>query len=180
MFSLPLHEIPHSFRRSRENVPFKDLSLPGRVRRISWKATKWGYDGNLIGLPLLAVSLASSKRGEFIPTAAAEGFSFAAFPLVQGAVAAGLALIPGLGEGALIVGSMFLGAVVTSSIENGIQKGVRTFTEFGRKYSRLEYGGGFVDSDSSYQQRLRGAQEMSAALLSSRRFLGQEARFLHT
>lgn len=155
------------------------MNAASRVRTASWKAVKWGYDGNLIALPLLAFNLANAKRGETIPTLAAETFSFGAFPLVQGFTAAGLALIPGLGIGAIIGGSMLLGAVISSSIESGLQRGVKTFSDFGRRYRRLEYGSGFADSDETYQQRLRGVQDMSRALLNSRGFLGQEARYMH-
>jgi hypothetical protein len=66
------------------------------------------------------------------------------------------------------------------ALEKAAYRGFNKFRHFERRGMQLEMGGDYRDTDSNQAMRLAAASEMTGALGNSRRFMGQEARFLHT
>jgi hypothetical protein len=161
------------------SAEFAQLTRTRRATYMFRRGAEWGFEGNLISVPIIAASAAFAQRGEKLSTLASSGTSAATFPLFQGAIAAGVSLIPGVGPPAALFISMFAATIPTALVERGVHRGVRAFTQFGRDLRRLETGQGYSDNLSKFQQRMGAVQDISATMQASRRFLGQEARLLH-
>ena len=59
------------------------------------------------------------------------------------------------------------------------QKTVRAVTDLGRQIRHLEFGGHYTDTETAQRLRMQAFYEMSGATSAARRYLGQEAYFLH-
>jgi hypothetical protein len=158
---------------------FRSLSATRRASYMFGKGVRWGFDGNVVAIPFLAANVAMSQRGERLSTAAGSVAGMGTFGISQGVIAAGLSLIPGIGQGAVLFASM-LGAMYPSAlVDSFVSRQARTLTDIGRNIRRLETGAGFTDSETAARSRLGAVMEMSAAMQTSRRYLGQEARLMH-
>jgi hypothetical protein len=158
---------------------FRDASRARRAAFMFRKSAGWAFDGTILGVPIIAAQAAGAQRGEVVPTLISGTTSLATQPLIMSTIASGLALIPGIGQGAAL-GLAFVGSLFpAAAVDSGINRAVRTFSRFGKEVHRLEMGGDFQDSTSAAQLRMRGIEDMNAAMISSRRYLGQEARLLH-
>lgn len=138
-----------------------------------------GLDGSLWSIPLVAFSAAAAKRGEKLAAGTAAMASAATFPVIQGVVAAGLSLIPGIGPTSVVFLSMLGAAYPSSLVDNFVTRKIRTFTQFGKEARTLEFGQNFQDSEFAATRRYIAQAEMAATIQSTRRFLGQEAQILH-
>jgi hypothetical protein len=56
---------------------------------------------------------------------------------------------------------------------------VRAVTDLGRQIRHLEFGGHYTDTETAQRLRMQAFYEMSGATSAARRYLGQEAYFLH-
>lgn len=165
------------FRVSREE--FRNMTASRRASFMFRKNVHWAIEGSLLSLPIMALSTATAQRGEKAAAFASTASSLITFPATMGAIGAAVSLIPGIGPGVATALS-FLGAMYPSSkVDEGVNRAVRTYSRFGANVRRLEMGGDFVDSESAARSRMRAVQDMSAALINNRRYLGQEARLLH-
>lgn len=155
------------------------LNQARRAKYMFGRGVQWGADGSLFSVPLIAFSAATAQRGEKLSAATAAASSIATFPAIQGVIAAGLSLIPGIGQGGAIFLSMFAAAYPSGLVDTFVSRSVRTFSQFGLKQRRLETGQSWVDTEFAAQTRYNAQMELSASIQSTRRYLGQEAQILH-
>lgn len=92
-------------------------------------------------------------------------------PTVASAV--GFAL--GGGWGALVAGA--IGDIASDTV---VGRGVQALNDLGQRRGRINMGGDYEDTQAAYTMRQMAAQSMSGSMLNARRYLGQEAAFLHT
>lgn len=144
-----------------------------------WSGFRWGADGNMLSLPFIAYEAATAQRGEVIPTATGRVAGLMAYPALAGVMAAGVAMMPGVGVAAagLIAGLMAL--YPNALLEDGISRRIRVLSNAARQVRRLEMGGAYEDTETAQRQRMLAVQEMSSTMQISRRYLGQEARLFH-
>jgi hypothetical protein len=120
--------------------------------------------------PMIAYSAGHADRGEKLADVTAKSVSYVGIPA--------LTTMIGAMTGNPVLG-LALGFLPTTGVEKSIYRGVRAFTEFDRKTRRLECGGRYEDSATAARLRMRSIQDMSGAVGSARRFLGNEALYLH-
>ena len=82
--------------------------------------------------------------------------------------------IPGIGTLAWLA-SLYPDAV----LGNSVSRAVRGVTDLGRQIRHLEFGGHYTDTETAQRLRMQAFYEMSGATSAARRYLGQEAYFLH-
>jgi hypothetical protein len=62
----------------------------------------------------------------------------------------------------------------------GLEKTVQAIADIGSERGKLHMGGNFVDSQAAWTMRQTAVQSMATSNLNARRYLGQEAAFMHT
>lgn len=166
-----------------EGIPaaeFRKLSQWKRTNFLARRNFWMGAEDTLIGIPLTAMLVSQAKRGEMLPEAAASAVGTASFPFVQAAIAVGMSFIPGLNIcGITGVVSTFGAMFVSGMIESSAGRAFKTLSKTGEHVRRLEMGGNPILTPQATQTRYMAMQELTGAFQSSRRFLGQEARFMH-
>lgn len=138
-----------------------------------------GRSGILWSVPLTALELSVAQRGEIVPTMTGRAAGMVSYPLLSGAISAGLAMIPGVNVATASMMAMFLAMYPNSAFESGISRSVRFLNDWGRQVRHLEFGGQYQDTETAFQQRQLAAQAITAAMPAARRYLGQEALFFH-
>jgi hypothetical protein len=143
-----------------------------------WKGMQWGAEGSMIGLPLIAMETGMAQRGEMLPTIAARTTGLVTYPAMTGLLAAGLTVFfPELRAAGFIGG--VLGMYPDALVQDGLLRGIRTMTASARAVHHLETGGTYQDTELAQRQRMSALTEMSGAVSTGRRYLGQEAALLH-
>lgn len=158
---------------------FLKLSAARRSSYMLRHGVKYGFNGNLLALPLTAVAAAAAPRGDKLATAVAAGTSVATFPVIQAAAAAGLALIPGIGQGTLLFLSMLAAFAPSAATDDLVSRSIKSFSRFGRRRMSLQTGQDFEDSQFAANYRQQALMEMSGTVQTARRYLGREAFFAH-
>lgn len=151
------------------------------ARRVSgsfYKAMKLSGDGMFLAAPFIGLEVASAEPGDRLATGAASTAGLFTYPVLAGMIAAGLAMT-GVGTPAAAWIALVLAAFPNSKVEDGIHRGIRSFTDWGRQVRRLEMGGRYQDTEQARAQRYQAISAMSATMQNSRRYLGQEALLLH-
>ena len=138
----------------------------------SFKPTKAAFFGGgmFLAAPMIAYSAGRAERGEKLADITAKSVSYIGVPALTTMIGS-MTGNPALG--------LLLGFLPTIGIEKRIYRAVRTFTEFDRKTHRLECGGNYQDSATSARLRMRNLKDMNGAMGSARRWLGNEALYLH-
>lgn len=134
------------------------------------------------GTRTLATQASFTQKGELIPCAAGFGASTALNPVLTRATVFGATrMAAAMGLSIPFVGPLAAIAVLypDTLLTRGVASGIRAMTEMGREIRHLEFGGNYRDSDSAEGLRMQAVYEMSGSTGAARRFLGQEARFLH-
>lgn len=147
-----------------------------------WVGMKMSGMGTIASVPFLAMELGSAQKGEILPMTLGRTASLVAFPALSGSLAAGGAMaaaaagiaVPGIGAFAMLA-SLYADTLITE----GIAHEVRTLTQEGTRLRHLEVGGHYQDTTTALRLRQQALYEMSGATSASRRYLGQEAQFLH-
>jgi hypothetical protein len=163
----------------QEQIPEELLSFRKKVTNSFWKGQKIGAEGAHWSIPLIAMETATAKRGEVIPTFAAKTIGWSVTPVVSGVISAGLTLTLGIPPPAAAVVSSILTGIATSSIENSMIRKFTTLSKQGDLMSRVNFGSGYIDTQSAQQRRRQASIELAGAMPTSRRWLGQEAAYLH-
>jgi hypothetical protein len=158
---------------------FQAVDRKRREAGVFRQALDYGADGSLLTVPVAAVSAAMAPRGEKLTTFAATSSTMVTYPLISAGSAKLISLVPGIGKGTAIFLSMFASLYPAAVVDNAVDRSFRKFSRIGRDMRRLEMGGDFRDTESAARLRSQAVQDMSAALTTGRRFLGQEARLLH-
>jgi hypothetical protein len=130
----------------------------------------------------MAQEMSSAQRGEIVPTTLGIGAGVAVAPALQGAMAMGISTaaaaigisIPGIGTLAWLA-SLYPDAAIGAGARNT----VRAVTDLGKQIRHLEFGGHYTDTGTAQRLRMQAFYEMSGATSAARRYLGQEAYFLH-
>jgi hypothetical protein len=110
------------------------------------------------------------------------GTGVAVAPVLQGTMALGISTaaaaigisIPGIGALAWLA-SLYPDAAIGAGARNT----VRAMTDLGKQIRHLEFGGHYTDTETARRLRMQAFYEMSGATSAARRYLGQEAYFLH-
>jgi hypothetical protein len=158
-----------------EQVP----SFPRQISNSYWKGHRFASEGAYWGLPIVALEVATAKRGEMVPTLLGKTAGLAIQPVASGLASAALTFSLGLPPAAAALAATVLVGYATSQMENTLIRGLTTLSRVGRDEQRVRFGGGYVDTQSAQQRRQRAATELAGAMPVGRRWLGQEALFLH-
>jgi hypothetical protein len=138
--------------------------------------------GTMAGLPILAMEAGSAQKGEVIPTLLGGSVGLMAYPAMSSALAAGgAALAAAMGIAVPGIGWIAAAAALYPEViaGNSISRGIRELTVAGQQIRHLEMGGHYTDTASASRLRDQALYEMSGATSAARRYLGQEAYFLH-
>lgn len=163
------------FSTPRETPP----TFPRQISNSYWKGMRFASEGAYWSMPLVALEAATAKKGEMIPTIASQAVSLAAQPVASGLAAAALTATFAMPPAAAAMAATVLVGFAASQFEHKLLRGFTEITREGSKADRVRFGAGFVDTSSAQQRRQRVAMELAGALPTSRRWLGQEALFLH-
>ena len=87
--------------------------------------------------------------------------------------------LPICSNSAAAIAATVLVGFATAEFEHKMVRGFTELTRTGARADRVRFGAGFVDTRSAQQRRQRAAIELAGAMPTSRRWLGQEALFLH-
>lgn len=155
------------------------VTWAGNVKNAYWKGHKFASEGAYWGLPLVAFEVASAQRGEMIPTLAAESISLAVQPALGGLAAVGLTMTLGLPPAAAALAGTLLVGYATSQLTHTLIRGFSELTSEGRFAQKLRFGADYIDTKTAQQRRQRAAIELTGTSTTSRKWLGQEALFLH-
>jgi hypothetical protein len=149
------------------------------IKNAYWKGYRFASEGAYWGIPVVAMETALAKPGEVIPTLAAKSIGLAIQPIAGGVASAALAATLGLPPVAAALAATVLVGYATSQLENSMVRNFTTLSKAGAEAQRVRFGAGFMDTRTAQQRRNRAATELAGALPASRRWLGQEALFLH-
>lgn len=154
-------------------------SFPKKISNAYWKGSRFASEGAYWGIPVVALEAATAKRGELVPTLAGKSVGLAIQPIASGITSAALAATLGLPPAAAALAATLLVGYATSQFEHTLVRNLTELSQEGANAQRVRFGGGYVDTHSAQQRRQRAAIELAGALPTSRRWLGQEALFLH-
>ena len=155
------------------------LTKSARMKKAFLGAVGFTSAGATIDVGMVGFQAARSGRGGFVPGIVGQTATIAAGIPFAGFASAGLCLIPGVGPmAAAIVGSV-LADYAEFRFGSYAAKTVRLFTDTNKRIRHLEMGGAYVDTESAQRQRFIAIQDMNAAMIPGRRYLGQEALLMH-
>jgi hypothetical protein len=141
-------------------VKFAGLGLVQDVAMIGFQANKVG-------------------RGGLIPAVAGQGLALGLGIPLAGIASAALCTVPGIGPLAAAVLANLIVTYPEVLMGNSFTRAVRSFTNINKNIRHLEMGGNYKDTELAERQRFLALQDMNAARIPSRRYLGQEALLLH-
>ena len=154
-------------------------SFPRQVGNSFWKGMRFAGEGAYWAMPMIAIEAASAQKGEIVPTIAAQSLSLAVQPLAAGVASSALTLTLGLPPAAAAIAATLVVGYAASQLEHTLARGFAKIGHAGAVSERTRFGAGFLDTRTAQQRRQRAATELAGALPTSRRWLGQEAVFLH-
>ena len=168
--------IQHAIKAFREIGDNTRYSVSSNLRRGFTE----GSSGLFYDLPFAALEIANAPRGQAINTALGKSVEYAAFPIVNAASVAVVALLlPEAIAGAVPLAALVLSAVVVGGIRKVADKGIRAFSAIGTRVRHLEMGGNYKDTDTAYTLRMRAISDMNGSMQPARRYLGQEGLIFH-
>jgi hypothetical protein len=174
-------------RLYRQLLPEKGLSRHfygqlSRSRKAGFmlrRGFRWGAEGTSFNIPIAAYAAATAPRGEKLAEGAGLAASSLAFPVIEAGATAVIAMIPGVGQGVAIVGGLLTAMGLSSPLEKGVSRLVRTLPEAGLRLRRLEMGGSLLFTEAAEQSQRQALYEMSGCFQAARRHLGREAELMH-
>lgn len=150
-----------------------------KIQKSFLGGIRFGTLNPIQDITLVGFQASRSDRGGFVPAIIGQSAAVSAGIPIAGIASAALCLIPGIGPGvAAVIGTLMSGysdVVLGGYLSNK----VRWFTDLNRRVRHLEMGGNYQDTLTAQRQRMRAIQDMNASLTPGRRFLGQEALFMH-
>lgn len=155
------------------------LRVSRAAQRSIWGQIKFGPGGLAVGVPLAAFEAAAAPRGQKLSSLSGSAGSLIMYPPLAGVASVGLSFIPGIGPIAAIVLGSVLASYPDSLLGDSLSRKVRTFSEFGLRRRHLDMGGSYRDTLIAERQRQIAIQDMNAAMIPGRRYLGQEALLMH-
>ena len=147
-----------------------------------WRGASVGTFGAATGVLMVAHEAATAQRGELVPTTLGRSASLVTYPALAGTIAAGTATLAAvMGISIPLVGPLACIAALypDAVLGNSVSRAVRGVTDLGRQIRHLEFGGHYTDTETAQRLRMQAFYEMSGATSAARRYLGQEAYFLH-
>lgn len=162
-----------------EDILGSGLSRSQKFSKFFWSGTKAGVSVGGLGAVMIGFQAAKSPRGSILPSLVGQSVAFGASIPLAGFASAAISLIPGIGP----VAAVLIGAIVADYGEyrfgSSLIKRFRQFSDINKKIRHLEMGGSYVDSESAQRQRFLAIQDMNAAMIPGRRYLGNEALLMH-
>lgn len=164
---------------TREDLFGIGLTRANKIRKGFWGGLSTGSKLGITSVALVGFQAARSSRGGFVPSIVGQGLALSSSVVLTGVASAALCLIPGVGPvTAAIVGSV-LADYPEYMLGTYLSRKVRLLTDAYKDIRHLEMGGRYKDTESAQRQRAIAIQDMNAAMIPGRRFLGQEAVFMH-
>ena len=147
-----------------------------------WRGASAGTFGAASGVLMVAHEAATAQRGEVVPTTLGRSASLVTYPALAGTIAAGTSTLAAvMGLSIPLVGPLACIAALypDAVLGNSVSRAIRGVTDLGRQIRHLEFGGHYTDTETAQRLRMQAFYEMSGATSAARRYLGQEAYFLH-
>ena len=170
-----INGIKAQFNSSASKQGFLKSSAP-------WQAFHMTAKGNLIGVPFIALSVASANRGEKLTTAVSEFAGVVTYPVTSFVVTAALSLIPGgrmFSPGIRAFVGTLVAALPNTALTEGLNRGFNKLSKTDQRVRRLAMGGSYQDSANASSQREVAIRDMTMAFRPGRQLLGQEAMLFH-
>lgn len=163
------------------------MAFSSQFAPLSKAAAKVGFWGPLsiagaglaVGVAFAANDVRNQKRGDAFPTLAGHGVSMMARTASAAALTSGLMFVPGVGAVAAGMVATAAAFFPNAQFDGFAGRGFRALSEVGKQVGHLEMGGRYVDSLSAKASRESAISQMNATMVSSRRWLGQEAEIMH-
>lgn len=137
------------------------------------------FGSGLLNIPFGAFNIACSQRGEVLASTAGLAVSLITRPATAAATGAALSLIPGIGPIVGPVAAAIVSIYPNAPFAKSATKAVNWMTNQSKQIRHAEMGGSYVDTDYARAMRQRTLTELSGAIGSSRRFIGQEGLAYH-
>ena len=155
-------------------------AVVGRVTKKGFSAgLKMAGAGLILNIPIAAYETSKAPRGQLAPSFGGAATGSLIGTLAAGVTTSAICLIPGLPlTAAAILGAM-ASAGPQSYFTKKASRAIRMFTNFDKSIRHLEMGGNYKDTELAQRQRFIALQDMHAALIPGRRYLGQEALLMH-
>jgi len=142
-----------------------------------WRMGAMG--GGLMNTAMIGLQMATAQRGEVIPTLTTGVVGIVTYGVISSMITAGLMLIPGINVGVATYLALGLAIPPEMKLEAKMMNGMKFLSGAGQQIRALHMGGGYNDTDNAIGRRREAIMEMSGASMPYRRYLGQEAKFLH-
>jgi hypothetical protein len=155
------------------------LTRGKKIQRSFLGGIRFGSLSVVQDIALVGFQASKAGTGGFVPSVIGQSFASAAGVPIAGVASAAVCLIPGIGPGIAAVIGTLVGGYSDVVLGGYLSNKVRWFTDLNRRIRHIEMGGNYQDTLTAKKQRLRAIQDMNAALIPGRRFLGQEALLMH-
>jgi hypothetical protein len=147
----------------------------------NWSALRSQNYAFFGGVPQIAFSAVHAQRGEVLSTFMDNSVGIASYPAMSSILSAGIRFMMPASFG--VAGSVAMASLLAVVPAYGLGKaaaaGVRYINTFGYKLRHIEMGGSYEDTATAQNLRMKSISDMSSAMSYSRRWLGNEASFLH-
>lgn len=163
----------------RQLIIDSGLTVAGKMKKSFLGGIGFGALGRVQDVAMIGFQAANAGRGGFVPSIIGQSAAIGLGIPLTGFISAGLCLIPGVGPLAGAIVGNILSGYAELRFGSELIKKIRLFTDMHRRIRHLEMGGSYQDSLIAQRQRFRAIQDMNAALVPSRRYLGQEALIMH-
>lgn len=162
------------------NKAIQQRGLIGHVGYLAHNAQEVGIKGTIWSAPLIPFEIANAPKGYKLSDGLSKSVSdLVITPSFTTIAYIGLAcLVPEIGAGWLVtIAASAIAAPAAAFVETRLNRAFRTFRDYDKTQRRLQLG--YQDSALAQTYRQNALQELTGAFSSSRRYLGNEARFLH-
>lgn len=145
------------------------------IGKVKAHASLFGFAA---GAADLAFSVGSAKKGQALQSAASSlaGSTGGAIGGKIGQAIGAAIPLPFASTAFSILGGL-IGDYLPRSTAG---KAIGSIIHAGNQMTKSHFGGNYIDTDYAYTMRQRAASEMGSSLLNARKFLGSEARLLHS
>lgn len=155
------------------------LTRSQKIKNTAWAAVGVGGVSATGDLALIGFQGSKAERGSRLPAILGQGAAMIPGTVLAGFASIGLCLIPGIGPAAAAIIADTLLGYADYRMGAALAKPIRMFTETNKRIRHLEMGGSYIDTEMASRQRIYAIQDMNSAMIPSRRYLGQEALFMH-
>lgn len=162
-----------------ENLFGVGLTRSQIIKKSFLGGVGFGAFGTATGIAMVGFQAKRAGRGGFVPAVVGQTTALGIGIPLAGFASAALSTIPGVGPLAAVVIGSAMADYGELRIGSSLIKKIRYFTDLHKRVRHLEMGGSYQDTELAQRQRFLAIQDMNAAMIPSRRYLGQEALLMH-